>query len=105
MTDPSGGVIPGAEVTARHTDTNVTASAPTDEDGRFRFPYLSIGPYVITVRQQGFRETTRSLTLVAGAACELPVSLTLGGMDTNVTVTGRTELLEAARSQIAGTVS
>ena len=40
-----------------------------------------------------------------GAAFELPVSLTVGGVDTSVTVTGQATVLEAARSQIAGTVS
>ena len=36
---------------------------------------------------------------------ELPVSLAVGGVDTSVTVTGEATVLEAARSQIAGTVS
>ena len=41
VTDPSGAVVAGAAVAARHVDTNVTRSATTDEDGRFRFPYLA----------------------------------------------------------------
>ena len=103
--DPSGAVVRDAQVTARHTETNVTGYATTDEDGRFRFPYLRIGPYEITVSRQGFTDTTRQLTLTIGAAFELPVSLAVAGVDTNVTVTGQVEVLEAARSQIAGTVS
>lgn len=103
--DPSGAVVPGAQVTARHTETNVTGTAETDREGRFRFPYLRVGPYEITVRQQGFRDVTRLLTLTVGAAFELPVSLTVGAVDTSVIVTGQTTVLEAARSQIASTVS
>ena len=103
--DPSGAVVRDAQVTARHTETNVTGYATTDEDGRFRFPYLRIGPYEITVSRPGFTDTTRQLTLTIGAAFELPVSLAVAGIDTNVTVTGQVEVLEAARSQIAGTVS
>ena len=57
------------------------------------------------VRQQGFTDVTRLLTLTVGAAFELPVSLTIGGVDASVTVTGQATVLEAARSQIAGTVS
>lgn len=105
VADPSGAVVPGAQVTARHTDTNVTGRAVTDEEGRFRFPYLRIGPYEITVRQQGFRVDTQLMILTAGAAFELPVSLAVGGIDAIVTVTGQATVLEAARSQIAGTVS
>ena len=36
-------------VVATHQLTNVAASAITDEDGRFRFPYLRIGVYDIKV--------------------------------------------------------
>ena len=105
VTDPSGAVVPDADITARHADTNVTASGVTDSDGRFRFPYLKVGPYEIRVRRQGFADASRLVTLTAGAAFELPVSLTVSGVDTSVTVTGETTMLEAARSQIAGTVS
>jgi hypothetical protein len=105
VTDPSGAVVPGAQVTARHIDTNVTAAAVTDQEGRFRFPYLRVGTYEIIVSQQGFADTTRLLTLTVGAAFELPVWLTVGAVDTSVTVTAQTTVLEGARSQIAGTVS
>ena len=105
VTDPSGAVIPGAQVTARHIETNLTVTAATDGEGRFRFPYLKVGPFDITVRQTGFADATRHLTLTVGAAFELPVSLSVGGVETGVTVTADTIVLEAARSQIAGTIS
>ena len=104
VVDPSGAVVRGAEVTARHAATNVTAKTDTDTEGRFRFPYLRIGPYVVTVRHPGFRDAAQSLTLSAGAAFELPISLELSGVDTDVVVTAGTTVLEAARSQIAGTI-
>ena len=40
VTDPSGAVVTGADITARQLDTNVTISTTTDSEGRFRFPYL-----------------------------------------------------------------
>jgi hypothetical protein len=103
--DPSGAAVPGAQVTVRHTQTNLTGSTVTNQDGRFRFPYLRIGPYEISVRHQGFTDATRRLTLAAGAAFELPVTLSVEGVDAQLTVTGETTMLDAARTQIAGTVS
>src|SRR5262249_43549421 len=47
VVDQSGAVVPGAAVTARQTQTNITAAASTDQDGRFRFPYLRVGPYEV----------------------------------------------------------
>jgi hypothetical protein len=105
VTDPSGAVVSGTQIAIRHTETNLTSTAVTDQEGRFRFPYLKVGPYEITARQQGFRDFSRFLTLTVGAAYELHVSLAVGALGTNVTVTGQTTVLEAARSQIAGTVS
>ena len=54
VTDPQGAVVPGAQVTARHIETNIAAERVTDGDGRFRFPYLRVGPYEIAVHLQGF---------------------------------------------------
>ena len=43
VTDQQGAVVPGALVSARQTQTNVTTETVTDSSGRFRFPYLKIG--------------------------------------------------------------
>lgn len=45
VTDPSGAIVEGARVTARHVDTNLSAAMVTDSEGRFGFPYLKLGPY------------------------------------------------------------
>jgi outer membrane receptor protein involved in Fe transport len=105
VTDPQGSVVPGAQVVARQTDTNVARETVTDAEGRFRFPYLKLGPYAVTVRLDGFQEARRDLTLTVGSAFELPIALTVGVVDTTVNVRGNATVLEAARSQIAGTVS
>jgi hypothetical protein len=105
VVDPSGAVLPGAVVVARQMQTNLETTAVTDQNGRFRLPYLRVGAYEITVREQGFKEVTRTLSLSAGAAFELPIVLSIATVDASVTVTGETTMLDAARSQIAETVS
>ena len=77
VTDQTGAVLAGAEVTARHAETNVTATARTDAEGRFRFAYLRVGPYEITARAAGFTPATRRLTLTVGAAFDLPIALAI----------------------------
>jgi outer membrane receptor protein involved in Fe transport len=105
VTDASGAIVEGAQVTARQIETNITAIAATDGAGRFRFPYLKAGAYEITVRQAGFADASRQLTLTVGAAFELPFSLTVASVEADVTVLADPIVLEAARSQIAATVS
>jgi len=102
--DAQGGVVPGAQVSARQTDTNVTTETVTNSEGRFRFSYLKVGPYEIRVHLPGFADATRALRLTLGSAFDLPITLAVAGVDTSVTVTGQVTVLEAARSQIAGTV-
>ena len=104
LTDPQGAVIPGAQVRVRQIETNLTAEATSDAEGRFRFPFLRLGPYELHVAVPGFADVTQSLTLTVGSAFELPISLSVGGVDTSLTVSGQAPMLEAARSQIAGTI-
>ena len=105
VTDPQGAVVGGAQVSARQTETNIARVATTDAEGRFRFPYLRLGPYEIIVSSQGFAATTRRLTLTVGSAFDLPIALSVEALAESVTVTGTATVLESARSQIAGTVS
>jgi len=105
VTDASGGVIRGAQVAARHAQTNLTTRTVTDQEGRFRFPYLRVGQYDITIRCEGFQNGVRTLTVTAGAAFDLPVTLNLNVIDTSVIVAAAATILEAARSQIASTLS
>jgi hypothetical protein len=105
VVDAQGGAIADAHVSARQVDTNVTAEATTGKDGRFRFPYLRVGQYELTVQRSGFGDALQRLTLTVGAAFDIPIALALETVATTVTVTGEATVLEAARSQIAATVS
>jgi hypothetical protein len=104
VTDATGAVVENAQVTARQMETNLTAATVTDREGRFRFPYLRLGPYEITVHQPGFGDAKRSLLLTVGSAFEVPIVLAVASAETSITVTGESTVLEAARTQIAGTV-
>jgi hypothetical protein len=104
VVDAQNGVLPGATVTLRQRETNATRTTETDREGRFRFTYLKVGAYDLLVQLSGFADLHRSLTLSAGAAYELPLKLSLATVDTTVTVTAETPLVETARTQIAATV-
>ena len=102
--DPQGAVIPGAQVTARQTDTNVSTETVTDGSGRFRFQHLKVGPYELKVRIIGFSDLTRTLTVTAGSAFDLPLTLAVSGVSTSITIVDKPPLIDTARSQIAGTL-
>jgi Carboxypeptidase regulatory-like domain len=105
VTDPSGAAVQGAQITARQIETNLPTTATTDSEGRFRIPYLRVGVYEVKISKQGFGEAQRTLTLSAGSAFELPVQLAVASTSSAVTVSSQAEVLETARTQVAGTVS
>src|SRR5207248_5077526 len=72
VTDAQGAVVPGAQVSARQTETNITSETVTDAEGRFRFPYLKVGPYEVKAHLEGFAESTRALRLTIGTAFDVP---------------------------------
>ena len=102
--DPQGAVIPGAQVTARQTETNVSTKTVTDGSGRFRFQHLKVGPYELKVHIIGFSDLTRALNVTAGSAFDLPLTLAVSGVSTTITIIDGPPLIDTARSQIAGTL-
>ncbi|MFN8066828.1 MAG: TonB-dependent receptor [Vicinamibacterales bacterium] len=105
IVDQQGMVVPGVRVVAVQTETNLTVETSTDSDGRFRFPYLKLGPYTLTATLQGFVDVKRTLTLTVGSAFEVPLVMAVAGVDTSVDVVAAVPVIEAARSQIAGTIA
>jgi hypothetical protein len=90
VTDPSGAVIPNAEVSTTNTATGITTSAPTDSAGFFTIPNLIPGPYRVKIRAAGFQtEILSGIVLTVGEQQVLNGSLRLG--QTSQTVEVRTE--------------
>lgn len=55
VTDKSGAVIDGAEVTIHNLGTNDVKSVNTGGTGSFSIPNLPVGNYAVTVRKTGFK--------------------------------------------------
>jgi hypothetical protein len=93
--DPSGGVLPGANVTATQTDTGFKREAVSDADGVFLLPGLPIGPYRLDVSLQGFRTSIQTgIVLQVNSNPNVPVVLELGTVQEAVTVTANTQTVE-----------
>ncbi len=55
--DPSGAVVPNAQVTLRDTEKNADVrTMTTSATGEFSFPQLPVGRYSFTVEATGFRK-------------------------------------------------
>src|ERR1700734_779251 len=55
ITDSTGAVIPGVQVTVTNTATQISREATTDHDGFYQVLALPIGNYKVTATRDGFR--------------------------------------------------
>src|ERR1700736_5099541 len=55
ISDPTGAVVPKAEVQLVNVETNATATQITNDAGGYAFPNVVPGTYKITVKMTGFR--------------------------------------------------
>ena len=107
VTDSTGAVIPGANVTLRDLSTNHTLTAKTNRSGVYVFNQLPPSHFALTVSSKGFR--TKVLPDV-GIVPEQPntknVQMQAGSAAQTVTVNGnQTPLLETSTASIGGTIS
>src|ERR1700686_187064 len=54
VSDASGAAVPGATVTVTNKETGLKRAASTDDSGRFNFPQLKPGTYLVKVEAEGF---------------------------------------------------
>lgn len=99
--DGSGGVLPGALVTARHTDTGASRQATTGQDGRFALGNLQAGAYEVRSELSGFRTLVRSgVTLTVGENASLTLTMAVGATEA-VTVTAAASQVNTRSSELS----
>ena len=105
VTDPSGAVIPLAEVKARNTATGVTVGAKTNESGSYVLPFLIPGVYEVTTEAPGFRRFVRgNIQVRVNENVQLDIQLTVGDLAEVVQVTSEPPLLQTAEATLGQVV-
>src|SRR5215813_3732641 len=103
--DSSGAIIGGANVTATNLETNQRLSTTSDQEGRYRFPYLRTGDYDLLVEANGFADVTKHFTVLVGQTLEMPFKLEVAGVSANVNISNSdVPLVETARTQVTETI-
>src|SRR4030095_10380571 len=99
--DASSAPIPGAEVTVTKTDTGMVRTVFTSVDGIYAFPNLPVGPYQLKGVLQGFNTYLRDgIVLQVGSNPELNVTLSVGNIAEQITVTANTSLVETKNTGV-----
>ena len=66
VTDPSGGLVRGAKVTAKNNNTGLVRETVTSDDGNYVLAELPTGNYTVTVDVSGFAPLSRDVMIDVG---------------------------------------
>ena len=99
--DPTGAVIPGAQVTVTNTETHVSQAVSTNGQGSYTFPALQPGNYEVTINISGFKAFRQTgIVLNVNDVVTVDGTLQIGHTDEVVTVSSEALHVETASTQL-----
>lgn len=106
VSDPTGAVIPNAQIQAKNEASGSELNTESTSAGAYRLPQVPIGAYDITVTAAGFQKS--SLTGVRvdlQVVTALNVTLQVGGETQTVTINASAPQLQTQSSDITGSIT
>src|SRR5580658_10051549 len=107
VTDPTGALIPNAQVTLIDNATNATQTTTSNSDGVYNFAQLPPDKFTLTATAPGFtKKVLQNVAIIPEQANSIDIQLTLGDTSTTVSVSADTiSALDTATSNIGATIS
>jgi len=103
VTDSTGAVLPGADVSISGPQN---ASTVTDAKGEAHFLNLAPGTYALTAKLPGFSDyTNNTVAVTVGNAVELPVKMRVAGVSAAVEVTAESPVLDNKKTVTSTNIS
>jgi hypothetical protein len=102
VTDPNGGVVPGASIEVKNTGTTFSRKVTSDEAGSYRVPDLDPGTYSVVALVPGFsRWVGEGFSLNANQIERVDIQLAVGPVATSVTVKASGTAVETETATLA----
>src|SRR3989441_2413679 len=104
--DASGALIPGVNISVKHTESGLTRTVISAENGGYNVLLLPVGAYEITTTMPGFKQAVRSgINLVVGQEAVVDLILEVGAAAEQVTVTEEAPLVNTTTSSTSGVIT
>jgi hypothetical protein len=101
VSDPSGAVVKGAEVTAASQATGIALHTVTSDAGLYSFVSLTPGAYVVTVSQKGFQSVAQhDVQVTVDQATTINVTLPVGNVTETITVSTTAPLADTTNTTV-----
>jgi hypothetical protein len=105
VADASGSKMAGVDLSITNVGTGIVTTTSTKGEGTFSVPNLQPGNYEISAAAKGFSTLVRKgITLTVGQELVLNLSLQVGGVNEQVTVTAEAPTVNLANATISGVV-
>jgi Carboxypeptidase regulatory-like domain len=105
VSDSSGAVVAGADVTAVNEASGETKTAGTQESGRFTIPLLPPGTYRVEVKKSGFKVSEKSgIQINVAETTRLDIEMIVGELTQNVTVEAAATMAQTDSSTLGRVV-
>src|SRR3984893_4367575 len=97
--DPKGASVPNSSVTATNTETGITRTTQTTNDGLYRFENLAPGVYDVSIEASGFTKAiAKAVKLQVAEQRDVNFNLELEGQKQSVMVTSELPLIEQTKT-------
>jgi hypothetical protein len=105
VTDVSGAVVPGADLTLTNDGTLVEQHEKSLANGDYRFGLVPPGNYTLTTKAQGFTtKEIKNIIVQASTSIGVNVSLSVATSQTLVEVTAQENIVQTASSDLSTTI-
>jgi hypothetical protein len=106
ITDANGASIPGAIVTLVNTETNLSITTTSDDEGRYTIPRIGPGAYSLAVEQRGFRREVRSgMRFTVNETVVVDVVLAPGEISETIEIDAGTPLVQSQSVELSALVN
>ena len=106
VTDPSGGAVPNAKITAMDIATHVETTVASNSAGYYTVANLIAGTYNVEVSATGFRIFRMENIIVnIGGMVRLDATLVVGDVQQRVTVSATPPALQSEKVELTGTIT
>src|SRR5215467_10300719 len=104
--DTSGALIPGVSITVKHTESGLTRTVVSSEQGGYDVRLLPVGAYEITTMMPGFKSDVRTgISLVVGQEAVVDLTLQVGAPAEQVTVSEEAPLVNTTTASTSGVIT
>jgi len=106
VTDPSGAAVPNVKVTLTNTDTTVSRTVTTNNDGQYVAPDIHIGHYSVRAEATGFKvREEKGILLQVGDRYRVDFKLEVGSIQQTISVEANAVAVQTETGEVSGVVT